>query len=83
MISEDRIKHIISVARLMKNYCIDNNFDKSYCEYMFTLGFLHDIGYECCDHAEHNFVGGEILYHQNYKYAKEIKYHGVPNSVYC
>ena len=46
MISDDKIKHIIGVARLMKKYSEEKGFDNNYCLEMFTLGLLHDIGYE-------------------------------------
>ena len=82
MISDDRYKHIIQVARLMKKYCENNGFDNTYCQEMFTLGLLHDIGYEFSEHSEHNFVGGQLLKSQNYKYYNEIMYHGIPNPEY-
>ena len=82
MITEDRLHHIISVARLMKEYCEKHNFDSEYCEEMFTLGFLHDIGYEFGDNLTHSEIGGRNLENQNYKYFNEIKYHGVPNCEY-
>lgn len=81
MISNDR-NHIISVARFMKEYCIEKKYDSTYCEEMFTLGYLHDIGYEFCDNPEHNYIGGELLDKQKYKYSNEIKYHGVPDCIY-
>lgn len=82
MITSDRLNHIVAVARYMKDYCLKNGFDEYYCKEMFTLGILHDIGYEFCEHAKHNIVGGELLEKQNYKYANEVKFHGVPNSNY-
>ena len=82
MISDDKIKHIIGVARLMEKYSEDNGFDNNYCQEMFTLGLLHDIGYEFSDLSEHNCVGGKLLQSQNYKYFKEVLYHGIPNSEY-
>ena len=82
MISNDRFNHIISVARLMKDECLKRQFPQQYIEEMFTLGYLHDIGYEFSEHADHNAVGAEFLQRQNYKYSSEIKYHGVPNCEY-
>jgi len=82
MISNDKYQHIIQVARFMKKYCEENEFDKSFCEEMFTLGILHDIGYEFTEHAEHNYAGGQLLKNQNYKYYTEIMYHGIPNTKY-
>lgn len=77
MITEDRIKHIMAVARLMKESAEKVGLDK---QEMFTLGLLHDIGYEFGDSEEHHLLGAEILKKQNYKYYKEILYHGKPNT---
>ena len=82
MISSDRLNHIINVARLMKQYCEENGFSKEYGEAMFTLGMLHDIGYEFGEHSNHNEIGSHILKQQNYKYYNEILWHGAPNCDY-
>ena len=82
MITEDRLHHIIGVARLMKDYCIKNNYSEDYQKEMFTLGYLHDIGYEFGDNLTHAEIGGNMLKNQNYKYYNEVKYHGVPKSEY-
>ena len=82
MISDDRICHIIAVARFMKDYCLKNNYDLEYCQEMFTLGLLHDIGYEFSENKNHSEIGASILERQNYKYSREIKYHGLPNCEY-
>jgi len=79
MIDNDRLKHIVEVAKLMKEKAEIVGLDK---EEMFTLGILHDIGYEFGENNDHNFVGFEILDKQNYKYANEVLYHGKPNSKY-
>ena len=76
-ISNERLKHSLEVARLMKKSAEDAGWNKQKCEEMFVLGFLHDIGYEFaeqqCDHAS---VGGEMLKNQGYKYWKEVSCHG-------
>jgi len=69
MIDNDRLKHIVEVAKLMKEKAEIVGLDK---EEMFTLGILHDIGYEFGENNDHNFVGFEILDKQNYKYANEV-----------
>ena len=79
MIDEDRNKHIFAVARLMKENAEKIGLDK---QEMFTLGLLHDIGYEFGGSEEHHTVGAEILRKQNYKYYKEVLYHGKPNTGY-
>ena len=66
----------------MKQYCEEKGFQKEYCEEMFTLGMLHDIGYEFGEHLNHNQIGSELLKNQNYKYYNEILWHGAPNCSY-
>lgn len=75
MIDENRIKHIMGVARLMKEKANIWGLDE---KDMFTLGLLHDIGYEFGDSEEHHIIGGEMLKRQEYKYYKEVLYHGKP-----
>ena len=58
MIDENRIKHILSVARLMKENAEKLGLDP---EEMFTLGYLHDIGYEFGGSEEHHIKGAEML----------------------
>ena len=79
MIDNDRLKHICEVAKLMKEKAEIVGLDK---EEMFTLGMLHDIGYEFGEDNDHNFVGFQILDKHNYKYANEVLYHGKPDSEY-
>ena len=63
------------VADLMKKQAKFLNLNENE---MFLLGFLHDIGYEL-NKNNHELAGGEFLKSQNYKYANEVLYHGVPN----
>ena len=76
-ISNERLKHSLEVARLMKETAADKGWSKQKCEEMFILGYLHDVGYEFseqqCDHAS---IGGEMLRNQGYKYWKEVSCHG-------
>jgi len=78
-IDENRIKHIFAVARLMSDNAEKFGLDK---EEMFTLGLLHDIGYEFGGSDEHHTLGGSILEKQNYKYFREVLHHGKPNCGY-
>ena len=79
---EDRLKHSISVARKMieigREYYLSDNELKD----LFVLGFNHDIGYKYGDNSQHAQIGGEILKRNNYKYWKEVYYHGILNSEY-
>ena len=79
MIDENRVKHIMAVARVMKENAYRLGLDE---EEMFTLGMLHDIGYEFGDGETHHIVGAKMLQKQNYKYYKEVLYHGIPTTEY-
>ena len=79
MIEQKRLNHIIGVARLMKEKAIYWGLDE---QEMFSLGLLHDIGYEFGDVQNHPYLGGELLSKQGYKYYQEILNHGNPDSAY-
>lgn len=79
MIDNDRLKHILGVARVMSENAERLGLNK---QEMFMLGMLHDIGYEFGEISEHNKIGGEILKRQNYKYYNEVFYHGILNPPY-
>lgn len=85
MITENRKKHIWAVAEFLKNFATEQNMKSEDCEALYTLGMLHDIGYEFLeekDYLTHNIVGGNLLKNLGYKYWKEVYYHGIPNSPY-
>ena len=79
MIDENRLKHIYGVAKLMAENAEKHGLNK---QEMFMLGFLHDIGYEFGGSEEHHVVGAEMLEKENYKYFKEVLFHGMPNVGY-
>ena len=74
MITKNRLSHIIAVARLMKEKSKLLGKNNDYANEMFTLGMLHDIGYEF-DEKNHNIIGAKTLSQTKYKYSKEIYYH--------
>ena len=79
----DRIKHSYSVALKMQKIGKSMNLTKEQIEELFILGFNHDIGYQFTnDNTTHNIIGGEILKQSNYKYWKEVYYHGEINITY-
>lgn len=49
---------------------------------LFILGYNHDIGYEYGNIENHRIIGGNILKESNYKYWKEVYYHGEINCEY-
>ena len=79
---EDRWKHSIAVARKMIEIGREYNLNNNELKDLFVLGFNHDIGYEYGDNLNHAHIGGEILKSNNYKYWREIYYHGDTNSEY-
>lgn len=82
MISNDRKKHIYGVAKFLKEHASEWGATQSEIEELYTLGLLHDIGYEFLeekDYTKHEIYGGLLLKRQGYKYWKEVYYHGVAN----
>lgn len=82
MIDEDRLKHSIAVARKMVEIGKKFNLNEEQLHELFILGYNHDIGYEYGDNENHRIIGGNILKESNYKYWKEIYYHGEINCEY-
>lgn len=74
MINENRLNHILAVARKAYKIAKDFGYDEQYAREMFALGWNHDIGYEF-DPVNHENVGADIL--PNYKYADFIRSHGL------
>ena len=79
---EDRLKHLIAVARKMIEIGRECNLSDNELKDLFVLGFNHDVGYEYGNNSNHAHIGGEILKRNNYKYWKEVYYHGDINSEY-
>lgn len=78
MISDDRLKHSISVARKMKEIAENKyNMNSEEINEMFVVGLLHDIGYEYTESVpEHNHIGGDVLEKSGFKYWEEVYNHG-------
>lgn len=74
MINENRLNHILAVARKAYKIAKDFGYDEQFAREMFALGWNHDIGYEF-DPINHENVGADIL--PNYKYAEFIRSHGL------
>ena len=80
---EDRLKHFIAVARKMVEIAKLNKMSDIEIENCFVIGYNHDIGYEFSKNGvDHNRIGGEILKRVEFKYWKEIYYHGIADSEY-
>lgn len=79
-INDNKMNHILAVARLMYQMAIDDGKDEEYAKEMFLLGYVHDIGYEFCTKStDHPNIGSDILQKSNYKYSNQVLYHGKPN----
>ena len=78
----DRLKHCYAVAIKMIEIGKEKGLTENELEELFMLGYVHDIGYQFGDNENHNIIGGNVLEKSNYKYWKEVYYHGIPNSEY-
>lgn len=60
MITENRLHHIIGVARKAYKIAKDLGYDEEFARKCFALGWNHDIGYEF-DPVNHATIGSDIL----------------------
>ena len=79
---EDRLKHSLAVANKMVEIGKEKGLGEEELQDLFTIGYNHDIGYRFGSSEEHNIVGGTILKNTEFKYWKEIYYHGCNNEEY-
>lgn len=79
---DDRLKHSLAVARKMVEIAKEKQFSEEAQQELFVLGLNHDIGYEYGENVNHNIIGGNILKESNYKYWKEVYFHGNPDTSY-
>ena len=80
---ENRLKHSYAVAKKMQEIGKNNNLSDAQIQELFVLGFNHDIGYDFTQNGiNHNMVGGEILRDSEYKYWREVYYHGEAETKY-
>ena len=80
--NNDRLKHSYAVANKMVELGKEKKLSNEQLKELFVLGYLHDIGYQYGTNENHNEIGGNLLKENNYKYWKEVYYHGVPDSEY-
>ena len=70
MISENKIKHCLGVARACRGLAISHNLPSDMVDAMFVMGLLHDIGYEQEPDSNHGNKSFEMI--ENFiKYQKE------------
>lgn len=74
-LSDDKLRHISEVSRLMYEAAIAMYWPEEVAQEMALLGFVHDIGYmiQKQDHAK---TGGNILTRTGYAYSNEVTHHG-------
>lgn len=71
MISENRLKHIIGVARKAYKIAKSEGYEEWFCKKMFMLGYLHDVGYEFVeDKDDHPMMSCELLDLLSYESSK-------------
>ena len=78
MITEDRLHHILGVARKAYKVAKELGADEQLAREMFALGWNHDIGYEFDPHI-HETIGYMML--KNWKYSEYIATHGKVDNV--
>lgn len=79
----DRLKHSIAVARKMVEIAKKLNLNEEEIKNCFIIGYNHDVEYEfTINGINHNIIGGELLKNSNFKYWREIYYHGEINNEY-
>lgn len=61
MISENKMKHSLQVARNMYELAKKAGLEESLCRQYFAVGILHDIGYEWDDNSKHPDSGADVL----------------------
>lgn len=61
-ITDDRMHHILSVARACYTLAHDRGYSEDFCKRMFMLGYIHDVGYEFAQSpSEHSHISKELL----------------------
>lgn len=78
MITEDRLKHMLGVARKCYILSKELRMPEKFCRKMFFLGYIHDIGYEFEDNEGHARISADILHSlgcNSYDTLQAIKYH--------
>lgn len=70
----NRYNHCYNVGKRMQQYAKEKGYNEIFCNKMFILGSIHDIGYEInSDSYLHGVVLSELL--EEYEFSKEIYHH--------
>ena len=66
-ISDDRLHHILGVARKCYKIAKEEGFDEDFCRKMFMIGWNHDVGYEFSKiQTEHPKISSVLLHQMMY-----------------
>lgn len=78
MISDGKLKHSLGVAKACQQYGKEMHKSEEYCDALFVMGFLHDIGYEKSPDTNHPNVGGSMIesFIKHPEMLEAIKSHG-------
>lgn len=79
---ENRSLHSLGVAKKMVTIGKSKGLKTSDLNDLFTLGIVHDIGYEFGPGNEHQKLGGLVLKENGYRYWQEVYYHGLVQNEY-
>ena len=61
-ISENKLHHILGVARECYRIAKGKGYDEEFCRRMWMIGWNHDVGYEFSEkQSEHPYIGEEML----------------------
>lgn len=61
MISENKIKHSLGVARACREIARQKGLSEDFSDAMFVMGLLHDIGYEDEPNSSHGHKSSEMI----------------------
>jgi len=61
MITEDRLKHMLGVARKCYNIAKERKHSEDFCKKMWFIGYTHDIGYEFVESENHSTESASML----------------------
>lgn len=61
MISENKLKHILGVARECRDLARQRGLSEDMCNAMFIMGLLHDIGYEDDESLSHGSISEKFV----------------------
>lgn len=79
---ENRSLHSLGVAKKMVAIGTDLGLSVAELNALFTLGIVHDIGYQFGPGNMHQKNGGLVLKKNGYQYWQEVYYHGIVQNAY-